>query len=521
LNAATREDSSAAPPGTSLDVRARIALAAILGAAAVLRFADLANVGLWFDEANTYSIARGTADEIVARLRDDASPPLYYFLLHGWIAIFGASEAALRSLSAVFGVGLVAALFCAGREIAGTLLSVWGFARLLSRGGWGRAAWFAAATIAALYTHAIAIYLLPLHCAMAAVSGGWRGKVVLLITAFAAVALAYIPWLTIVLAQLHEGDAYSWFSPIWRSWPWWFPAVATLRSFSPAGSYIAYGDIVTREFLWVPFAAGTALAALGAFVSLGASGRGSHRAPRRVWLPAYLVIPPLCAIVTSHWKMPHYVAGRVDQLVFPAYALLVALGLDAIADPVARVAPRAARRFGGWIAAFVLLLWAACGIYCWQSYFPGYRGSAGAVLSGGDREVARAIRERIGPADVVLCTSLSRMTIDYYLSGTGVERNIFSYPAATVASMGGQAFDPAKADPARLEKDVNALLEQLWLASGPGGNLYVVFVRQTVNEPLAYCLPRSRLLGEMQTLGVYKQRGVGATIHLFKFPFQR
>ena len=32
----------------------------------------------------------------------DGSPPLYYLLLHGWMAIFGETEAATRALSLVF-----------------------------------------------------------------------------------------------------------------------------------------------------------------------------------------------------------------------------------------------------------------------------------------------------------------------------------------------------------------------------------------------------------------------------------
>ena len=50
----------------------------------------------WIDEANTYAIAQGPLEQIPARLSNDASPPLYYFLLHFWMNYFGTSEFALR-----------------------------------------------------------------------------------------------------------------------------------------------------------------------------------------------------------------------------------------------------------------------------------------------------------------------------------------------------------------------------------------------------------------------------------------
>ena len=46
----------------------------------------------------------------------DIHPPLYYYLLHFWRGVFGSSEFALRSLSAVLGVLLVGLTFLIGRK---------------------------------------------------------------------------------------------------------------------------------------------------------------------------------------------------------------------------------------------------------------------------------------------------------------------------------------------------------------------------------------------------------------------
>ncbi|MGB9301511.1 MAG: glycosyltransferase family 39 protein, partial [Anaerolineae bacterium] len=47
----------------------------------------------------------------------DIHPPLYYYLLHFWVRLWGDSEIALRSLSALAGTMLVCATFMLGREL--------------------------------------------------------------------------------------------------------------------------------------------------------------------------------------------------------------------------------------------------------------------------------------------------------------------------------------------------------------------------------------------------------------------
>ena len=63
------------------------AVAAVLAAGLVLRFLTLSH--LWLDEALTVNIARLPLGRIPAALRHDGSPPLYYYLLHLWMAEIG------------------------------------------------------------------------------------------------------------------------------------------------------------------------------------------------------------------------------------------------------------------------------------------------------------------------------------------------------------------------------------------------------------------------------------------------
>lgn len=58
--------------------------------------------GLWRDEGFSYLMARQSLINIVVTTSRDFNPPLYYFLLHYWMIIFGSSEIAMRSLSLIF-----------------------------------------------------------------------------------------------------------------------------------------------------------------------------------------------------------------------------------------------------------------------------------------------------------------------------------------------------------------------------------------------------------------------------------
>jgi hypothetical protein len=97
-------------------IRSSLVLLFILVLAAFLRFYLLDGQSFWNDEGNSARIAERSLQLITEGAAGDIHPPLYYYLLHFWRSIFGASEFALRSLSAVLGVLLVALTFLIGRK---------------------------------------------------------------------------------------------------------------------------------------------------------------------------------------------------------------------------------------------------------------------------------------------------------------------------------------------------------------------------------------------------------------------
>ncbi|MEA2468829.1 MAG: mannosyltransferase, partial [Thermoleophilaceae bacterium] len=94
-------------------------LGAILVAGAALRFATLSTQSFWLDEAIAINSARLDLGGMIDSLaRTEGNPPLYFLLLDGWMRLFGDSEAAVRSLSALFGTATIVLAFEIGRRLA-------------------------------------------------------------------------------------------------------------------------------------------------------------------------------------------------------------------------------------------------------------------------------------------------------------------------------------------------------------------------------------------------------------------
>jgi len=73
--------------------------------------------GYWIDEAITVGIASHDLADIPRTLRLDGSPPLFYLLLHGWMALVGTGEAATRTLPLLFALLAVPVSWWAGTAV--------------------------------------------------------------------------------------------------------------------------------------------------------------------------------------------------------------------------------------------------------------------------------------------------------------------------------------------------------------------------------------------------------------------
>jgi mannosyltransferase len=90
----------------------------------VLRFVTTSP--LWLDEAQTVRIASLPIGRIDHTLRlHDGHPPLYYWLLHGWMDVVGHGNEAARSLSGVFSVAALPLAWKLGDRVGGPRLARW------------------------------------------------------------------------------------------------------------------------------------------------------------------------------------------------------------------------------------------------------------------------------------------------------------------------------------------------------------------------------------------------------------
>ena len=95
-----------------------LVLLLIIAVGSALRIYDLGAESVWYDEMVSIRFAGHTIPYIIkfaGQLHN--SPPFYWIILHYWVELFGTGEAAVRSLSAIFGVGAILVTYLVGKEL--------------------------------------------------------------------------------------------------------------------------------------------------------------------------------------------------------------------------------------------------------------------------------------------------------------------------------------------------------------------------------------------------------------------
>ncbi|MFN2609104.1 MAG: hypothetical protein ABR511_14625 [Acidimicrobiales bacterium] len=228
---------------TSRDVAALVGLVLLL---AVL-WGRAAGVWFWVDEGMSVGISSHALSAIPHLLTHDGSPPLYYVLLHAWMAVFGSSEPATHLLSllaalATVPVGLWAGWSLRDRRTGWILAVLLGLNPFLATYAnetrmYSLVVLFGLLTVAT-FAHAFVLrrrHYVPafaLSLTLLAYTHNWglllgvgagvalmvcaftspEPRRVLLdgVLAFGAVAVAYLPWVPTLLTQIaHTGAPFS------------------------------------------------------------------------------------------------------------------------------------------------------------------------------------------------------------------------------------------------------------------------------------------------------------------------
>jgi 4-amino-4-deoxy-L-arabinose transferase-like glycosyltransferase len=203
---------------------------------------DLGGRSLWWDEIINIYIERQPIALIFGSLShapgvyQDIHPPLYHLMMHYWIGVVGTSDLAMRFPSALFSILSVGLVYAIGRELGDrklaraaaflttiapgglmylrmgryysltyvlSLLSTWLFLKLWTAPR--RWLWLAYGlnALAMCYTDYMVITVLAVHTLFALwQSRGSRRIALKLLGVQGLVALAYLPWLSFIIAQI-------------------------------------------------------------------------------------------------------------------------------------------------------------------------------------------------------------------------------------------------------------------------------------------------------------------------------
>jgi hypothetical protein len=90
-----------------------------------LRVLFLAKNGMWLDETFSVWLANHSAvDMLQWTVKLDQHPPLYYLLLHYWIALHGDTPYYARLLSVLFGAGTIPIIYLIGKRLSGAVVGL-------------------------------------------------------------------------------------------------------------------------------------------------------------------------------------------------------------------------------------------------------------------------------------------------------------------------------------------------------------------------------------------------------------
>jgi len=491
----------------------------LLALACGARFRNLGTDGLWIDEAYTAVISRQSLAGMRAALREDDAPALFYLCEKAVLALFGDAEWAVRLFPALCGCAAIVASWAllrryapraalAGVVVTGfsslaifysqqarnysllhmlTVLAIWALLRVRERPSTGRVLGLAAATLAMLHTHNLALWTVACVSILALVWLRARPRLALLFAA--PVAIGAIPWALGVWNQLgrHQG-ANQWMST------WWETRSLFLAPFYSAISFLNAGATTVRPPVPLPllaqsehgvlsFASGLlviAVALLAAFAffrvvasltgrrrdsggadRVGESGGASRTQsasaassplPPSAPLKTVLLICPLAPLaglrITHRVIGPSYVVARTDTMSLLPFLLLLALGWSR-SHPALRTTGLAL-----WFAAFLLPLLPWTGM---------------SAPKGSDRALAAWIGPRVQPGDAMVVPLVSRPSFDYYGERQGwldKLESLSTFPP--IGDLNPAAAFPTPLDSLEVYREQAIALRESWERAGVG-----------------------------------------------------
>jgi mannosyltransferase len=515
-------------------VNRKYLIAPIIVIAAVLRLYDIQGPDIWLDEAYSALLANESWSGILTALKVDSGPPLYYFILHIWVGLFGDSELALRLPSVVGGILLVYCIYHVGARLfssevgllaAGMLAvspihiyysqqarvySLLALVALVSTYFLWQILWdkkrhliipYSVLALSTAYLHYYGLYLLVAHALIVICAGGLRKDLKIWLGCGLFLVVGYGFWVPFFYGQLDNGEAMTWFQYFWNKNGVLGSLHQTMNVYAPGAEKPLYIRLQgLRAFGWVATFALYSLTLLSFYHFF--QQRNADEAFRKRFLSVliFTLVPLGLMLITSVVITPNYIPARADQLVFPGFLLLLCVGLVSL-KPAVRY------------SLFCLLV--AFSVTSLHGYY-----KSSAVNS--DRALAQKIAEWATPGDIVLTTSLSRAPLEYYLRRLNAPVEFLSFPASTADHPGYQLDSKLLESSEKLISEARAISAEMKSRLGSGGRFFLVYVDAPVNLSLKNIILQESDSALIESLGSYRQAGLNArislTLHDFSLP---
>jgi mannosyltransferase len=395
---------------------ATLPLLPIIVVAAALRIYMLGARSIWVDEGVSIGIARlpWKAFEIVLTRRE-GNMALYYVLLHWWI-LLGDSEAWIRALSMIAGVGSVAGVYFIGRRLFSTNVACIA-AGILALNAYHVQYSQEARSYALLIFAATITTLILLRCVD---SPSWQNWAIFAIASALAV---YLHFFALLVTAAQVLAVILWRRRALKIAPLAGAAAICALVVTPAAWFVLK-NIDAHQLSWVSPASAHSLYMFGllfsgfggvllfiatiacVFAGIISAGRGLLSAePKRETFGVGLVVlwlffPMAITIVFSIWK--HLFVFRYMTMCLPALALVMARG-------VALLRPR-------WQVLPMIILAVLLGRGD-KTYFAGMT-----AIDDDWRSVTQFVLQQTKPGDALLFTNgVERPAYEYYIQRSSAE----------------------------------------------------------------------------------------------------
>lgn len=333
----------------------RAFLLALAAGQAILLAVGLGEHALWLDEVMSLNAVAGSWSAMGRFFQFlPEQHPFYYVLLRGWL-VFGESELALRSLSAVIALASPPALFFLTRRltdarvarIAAVLLatspfflyygqearmySLLGLAAIVSSAAllrwldsmrWQDGALYAVLCILGMYTHFFFLFLMFAHTLVVLAGRDWRvvGRVV---GTQLLVGVAYLPWAWLIATNMRGGQDWKGVETVVFGIPYTFVrfSVGYAVILANFGWKSRVAQLLVED-AWILLPAAVIF---GSLFVLGVRD-ALRRGPSGRIVLLGLFAPILASLVASVAII--LVGERYYMVSFPFFLIVIALGLD-------------------------------------------------------------------------------------------------------------------------------------------------------------------------------------------------